>query len=229
MSSTNRGSEYKKNAAYYTPYDLALAIVARLPGEVLLRSPESVLSDPYILEPHVGGGAFVQALKDCGVAPQQIEVMDINPDAPGLEMCRPSGISSVGDFLRVEPRRRPYVVIGNPPFSRPETDPTGIPTGRMGKKSPIMEGCAELHVRRALRVTTRHVLFLLRLAFLESQERILFWKGYPPRKVWALSQRPSFTGGKTDSCAYGLFWWDKQWSLSKEPTQLGWMNWKSRM
>lgn len=47
--------------------------------------------------------------------------------------------------------------------------------------------------------------FLLRLGFLESQERAWFLKTFMP-DVYVLSRRPSFTGdGGTDSSAYAWF------------------------
>ncbi len=80
----------------------------------------------------------------------------------------------------------PDWIVGNPPYA-----------------------VAEEHVRKAIGVAPR-VAFLLRLAFLESLERIPFWKEHPCRTVWVLSKRPSFTGGgSTDSCPYGFFFWDR--------------------
>jgi hypothetical protein len=37
----------------------------------------------------------------------------------------------------------------------------------------------------------------------------------------ALAERPSFTGGGTDSAAYGWFWFDREW---KQPAEVipGW-------
>ena len=135
-----------------------------------------------VLEPHCGGGSFVRALlrRTCSVS-----ALDIDPTASGLRA--PSVSVYDCDFLAWghDPLNLPLWIVGNPPF-----------------------GDAELHVRHALGLTRRHVAFLLRLAFLESSERVAFWAEHPCRLVWVLSQRPSFTGGQTDSCAYGFFWWD---------------------
>ena len=49
--------------------------------------------------------------------------------------------------------------------------------------------------------------FLLRLAFLESKERNTFLRGRMPDEIYVLPRRPSFVGGKTDSCAYAWFVW----------------------
>lgn len=55
-----------------------------------------------------------------------------------------------------------------------------------------------------------HVLFLLRLAFLEGQDRArTFWRKYPPKAIAIASKRPSFTGdGRTDAIAYMICLWE---------------------
>ncbi len=152
-------------------------------------------SNDTVLEPSAGGGAFVVAAGRI-VDPQLVSAIDIDPGAPGLDLA---GTGEFGDFL-AGPAGDPCTpdwIIGNPPY-----------------------GDAEAHVRRALEVTGRHVAFLLRLAFLESQARAELWRRCPPRKVWVLQRRPSFNGQGTDSCAYGWFWWD----LSHDgPTTLDWV------
>lgn len=106
-------------------------------------------------------------------------------------------------FLRDLPAiERPGWIVGNPPYRD-----------------------AEAHIRRALDVTGQHVAFLLRLAILESAKRRPLWEDHPPRRVWVLSSRPSFTGGGTDSAAYGWFWWDRRW---REEATLGWIDWRVR-
>lgn len=92
---------------------------------------------------------------------------------------------------------RPDWIVGNPPY-----------TG------------AEDHVKMALSVARVGVAFLLRLAFLEGQGRVGFWREHPPAEVYVLSQRPSFTGGRTDSAAYGWFVWHRD--RIGAPT-LGWI------
>ena len=55
-----------------------------------------------------------------------------------------------------------------------------------------------------------YVIFLLRLNFLESQKRLGFFTKYPPKFIYVHSKRISFTeDGKTDSCAYAHFVWQK--------------------
>jgi hypothetical protein len=129
------------------------------------------------LEPHVGAGAFAHALLRRGAV---VWAQDIDPAAPYI--AEHGG--HVGDFLTEQhpgyPDQHAWIV-GNPPF-------TGF----------------ERHVDRALELAPR-VAFLLRLAAMETAGRISCWKRWPLARVWALAERPSFTGGKTDNCAYGLF------------------------
>ncbi|MEL6348943.1 MAG: hypothetical protein AAFV53_37915, partial [Myxococcota bacterium] len=46
--------------------------------------------------------------------------------------------------------------------------------------------------------------------FVESKRRIPFWAEHPARHIWMLAERPSFTGGGTDSAAYAAIWWDRE-------------------
>lgn len=180
MSSTNRGAERTPNDAYYTPDMLATALIK------VLRIPWGAT----ICEPHAGGGAFMRALTTLGHG--TVWAMDIDPAAPALRI--PSGFEqeepgyrTCGDFLTTQPRwgdGEPVVldwIVGNPPFKD-----------------------FEKHVDRALELAP-NVAFLLRLAAMESASRAALWRRWPLQKVWVLAERPSFTGGGTDSAAYGLF------------------------
>lgn len=211
MSATGRGGEPIALDAYYTPDDVAARCVAALPTEATWRV--------RALEPSVGGGAFVRALRALDPGPRTLRVIDINPDAPGL---RSSPAWAVSDFLAWPPThearqstrrhdgdvgdgldldvRPPYdLIVGNPPYSH-----------------------AEAHIRHALSLVDRggYVAFLLRLAMLESVRRRPLWAETPLRSVHVLSARPSFTGGGTDSAAYGWFVWQRGYVGA--PT-LGWL------
>ena len=120
---------------------------------------------------------------------------DIDPSAPGLELATEFRI---GDFLTCS--WQADWIVGNPPF----TD-------------------FEKHLDRALTLAP-NVAFLLRLAAMESTKRIEPWMRWPLRKVWVLAERPSFTGGKTDSCAYGWFWFERGFAGPAEVVP-GW-SWK---
>ncbi len=166
--------------AYYTPDVLARQLVGLLP----------IQSGDTALEPSAGGGAFVRALTHAGAL---VTACDANPNAAGL---RQAAHSVVGDFIHtgqatlqpVEQTHAPRWVVGNPPYKD-----------------------AQRHVEHALDVSGRHVAMLLRLGFLAGQKRGReLWELWPPRCVWVLSKRPSFTGGGTDSTDYGWIWWDKR-------------------
>lgn len=95
---------------------------------------------------------------------------------------------------------RPHWIVGNPPFNE-----------------------AEDHVRIALSTARVGVGMLLRLAFLEGARRRAFWATWPAAEVHVFTSRPSFTGGATDSCAYGWFVWRH---AHKGPTTLYHLEWK---
>ena len=81
------------------------------------------------------------------------------------------------------------LIIGNPPYS-----------------------LAEEFIRHSYSMLSENgiILFLLRLAFLEGQDRGRnFWKDINLKKLWVCSRRPSFTGNKkTDDNAYGIYLWE---------------------
>lgn len=51
--------------------------------------------------------------------------------------------------------------------------------------------------------------YLLRLNFLGSQDRKLFWSRNSPTHLYVLSRRPSFAGKGTDATEYAWFCWDR--------------------
>lgn len=174
--------------AYYTGDRLATVLVDAIP----------LASLGTVLEPSAGGGSFLRALlASPKVDPGFVHALDLVRSAEGLQLV-PEHRRTVGDFLTETPMIKepplvmplePDTVIGNPPYNQ-----------------------AEAHARRALELSNRHVFLLLRLAFLSSQGRRAFWKEFPARRVWVLSERPSFTpDGKTDRYDYAWFWWDKAW------------------
>ena len=157
--------------AYYTPELLAERLVSVLPIKVY----------EIAWEPHVGGGAFAQALLR---RTPHVRVTDLDPKAPGLALVA-SNAAEVADFLDVE--HRVDWIVGNPPF-------TGF----------------ENHVTHALECAD-NVAFLLRLGALAAQKRIDLWERWPLRQLWVLAERPSFTGGSTDNSDYGWFWFQRGW------------------
>jgi hypothetical protein len=147
-----------------------------------------------VLEPHAGGGAFVRALLPVA---HRVLACDVDPEAEGLRLAHSAHRA---DFLALSSSPWARWTVGNPPF----------------------RGFEE-HVEHGLKVS-RHVAYLLRLAVMESAGRVPMWQRWPLRKVWVLAERPSFTGGSTDSAAYGFFWWDRAYSGPAEVVP-GW-SWK---
>lgn len=154
-----------------------------------------------VFEPSAGGGAFVRALHPV----RHVAGCDLDPAAEGLRLLGPRAVSA--DFLSLSPERCGVLlsgpvlwVIGNPPYRD-----------------------AEAHVRHALRVSDRHVAFLLRASFLGSQKRVRgLWRETSLRKVWHIAPRPSFTGdGRTDGAEYALFWWDR---AHNKPATIDWID-----
>jgi hypothetical protein len=126
----------------------------------------------------------------------------------------------IGDLARYTHPPMIDLVIGNPPYK-----------------------LAEQFVRRSLDLLlpSGYLVFLLRLGFLEGQDRNftaeekaeLVKKGkrfksmetgllraHPPQAVGVYVQRPSFIGGGTDMTAYAAFVWQKGWSGT---TTLHWL------
>jgi hypothetical protein len=95
------------------------------------------------------------------------------------------------DFLTEAPDNPSVVaVITNPPYCLAE---------EFIRKSRELYQNAEL-------------VFLLRLAFLASEKRLQLWRDIGTPDVYVLPNRPSFTGGGTDSADYAWFHWPKAWT-----------------
>lgn len=154
------------------------------------------LQPDTVLEPSAGGGAFVRAIRRQWPAAfvTANDIQETNIPESDVDTCF--------DFVKLGTAGQD-LIVGNPPFKH-----------------------AEPHVRHALslRKPGGTVAFLLRLAFAESKGRVPFWEEFRPARVYVLSERPSFTGGGTDSAAYGFFVWQEGWS---GPTEMNWIHsWK---
>ena len=69
------------------------------------------------------------------------------------------------------------------------------------------------------------LIFLLRLALLETQGRRLFWAAHPPARVAVCVPRPSFTAdGHTDATAYAIYQWIRG---TAGPPRLEWLRWSA--
>ena len=96
-------------------------------------------------------------------------------------------LSEGKDYLKGEWENNPQCIITNPPFSL--------------AKEFLSKSLEEADV----------VIYLLRLAFLETKGRMEFNKANPPDHLVVLSSRPSFSeDGHTDPTAYAWFIYDKK-------------------
>ena len=186
MSATNRGGKRDKLDRYYTPDDFARACVARM------TIPEGA----EVLEPSVGGGAFVRAVLAATKGTADVTGVDMDAYADGFTLCDEITIGDFLDYADLLANPGFDVVIGNPPYY-----------------------CADLHVRAALKCAPR-VGFLLRINFLEGQKRAQLWQDTPLAAVHVFSRRPSFTGGGSDATGYAFFVWDKS---HEGPASIHWV------
>lgn len=180
--------------AYFTPPALAGVCLSWLVRDGFYRAGT-------VLEPSCGMGAFVAAARTVA-GNADIDALDINPEH--RSDAYNAGATRFRDcnFLSFDGPETFDLIVGNPPFS---------------------DALAHVEKALSLRSPWGSVAFLLRLAFLETQERRPFWKQNPASKVYVFSQRPSFTGGGTDSAAYGLFVWQRGWT---RPTELEVVSWR---
>lgn len=150
-----------------------------------------------VLDPGAGTGVWGQAVNEFYPL-AEITGVEIRHDAPAPAAYQ---YWCHDDFRLWRNFNNVDLVIGNPPYKY-----------------------AEQFVRLGMRMLNADgiMCFLLRLAFLEGQDRGAdLWRRLPPYQVAVCSNRPSFTGdGKTDATAYAIFYWRKGWSGE---TRLTWL------
>lgn len=138
---------------------------------------------PYVLDPGAGTGVFGDAVR-AAYPEAVIAGTDLRPlPRPVSYDYWQTGV----DFLKMRPAPVFDLVVGNPPYK-----------------------FAEQFVRLSMASLREggRLVFLLRLAFLESERRLKLWRDYPLKEVWVFPKRPSFTGnGKSDATAYAAFVW----------------------
>lgn len=119
-----------------------------------------------ILEPMAGEGAIVRVLRHHWPA-SEIFAIELHPQR--AITCRSAGANRIvcRDFLSMRDPGRFDLTLTNPAFSLAQ---------------PTIERCLEI---------SREVVMLLRLSFLESKERVDFWRQHPA-DVFVLPKRPSF-------------------------------------
>lgn len=140
------------------------------PDELAERIVSSVplISDISILEPSAGSGAFVRA---CRANWPLARVSQVEPGPHHFDPEVDGYRATLEEFAARLPDARFDLIIGNPPFS-----------------------LAKEHIRLCLSMLapSGRLVFLLRLAFLETKKRAKFWRECPPAKVTVLRERPSF-------------------------------------
>lgn len=177
--------------AYWTPLALARRCVE------LVVDP---LHPPYTaVEPSVGGGAWVTALRAHCASGVHVRAHDVEPTAPGLALADET---VVGDYLtsRIAPAG---LVIGNPPYS----------------------GDIHSWVDRGLQ-DAPVVAYLLRSSILGSVGRRPWFEDHPPHSVYVLSPRPRWEGPgalpQTDTADPILVVWTR---YPQGSTALYWAGW----
>ena len=95
--------------AYYTPHQLAAALVRRLP----------FLPGQRVLEPSAGGGAFVDALVG---HPERLSVtaLDVNPRAPAVRLRADALVDALPGVDFLDHQAPTDWIVGNPPYDAAE-------------------------------------------------------------------------------------------------------------
>lgn len=160
---------------FYTPDKLALAVVHRVANR-LSEPPKTVL------EPSVGGGSFVRAVRK--VWPEAtVTGFDMDPMARGLALC---DHAVVGDFEFAEAEQHD-LLVGNPPF-----------------------GNIREHLPRAISLGAAVALIMpwSLLGGVETWEQMWVEVG-KPHEVWPVMGRP-WQKNIRETAAY--FWRPELWS-----------------
>jgi len=148
-----------------------------------------------IIEPCCGDVApFAAAGKEFGLVPYGFDIRDVKPEVWEL------GGKGMGEF-----RRADFEVLMHGPF----TEKVSFGFDVVATNPPFSLG--EFVVRRSLEMLKPQgcAVFLVKMAFLSTQERSKLFVARPPAEVWILRARPSFTGdGNTDVAQeYAFVFW----------------------
>lgn len=140
------------------------------------------------LEPAAGDGAIIRAVRRLDVRWTMWELRE--HEHPRLSKAAPGAAITIGDFIDAARRgafedQRFAVAITNPPF-------------RLAQD--FIDACL---------TCSDTVVMLLRLNYLASKSRWNFMSANTP-DVYVLPNRPSFTGGGTDSIEYAWFVWGRE-------------------
>jgi hypothetical protein len=197
VSAAGRGGPRHDHDFYPTPAGLAAAALAHV------DITGSIGHSLTIVDPGAGLGEWGAAARhqwpDARII--GVDIAQRDPAGPCYDAWH------VADYLTwarsVPDEDRPDVIMGNPPYN-----------------------LAEDFIRASLSLIAPggRVVFLLRLAFLESQKRAALWRDHKPARVSVLTARPSFTGdGRSDAAAYAVFLWT---CPAPHVTALDWLHWQ---
>ena len=194
------GGERRANDFYETPLAFAATVMYNIPCH-----PGVVKT---ALDPGMGNGVWGRALRPWNY---DAELTGVELAPPGKqcgwvhEMTKPGMYDNIfiADFLDWETDKKFDLIMGNPPFK--------LVHEFVDKSLGLLEKNGQL-------------VFLMRLAMLESQKRYKTWWTHSPiKKVFVSPRRISFTGdGKSDDTAYAVFVWQEGWDA--KPI-LDWMWW----
>ena len=166
------------------------------------------LQDGWILEPCAGNGVICQSIREHDGWDGSIYAVEIrDEEQTALQNCCDEVLikdfitTSLEDFTHPMPCA-PGTIITNPPFS-------------IAKQ--IIEHCFEFADEHT------EIIMLLRLGWLETQDRYSFWRKHPNVSLITLRDRPKFIGNGTDFAAYGWFIWSnrQQFIMPCVATQTG--------
>ena len=187
MSSTNRKNNKREKSDYYvTPIDCIKLFLY----EWIKDEDIGITKNTRFLDCSAGGDSK-HGMSYADVITEEFGTspmtIDIRPD---------SKAEIIADYLTYNiPNPKPDIIISNPPFF-----------------------LAQEFITKALAdvVPDGYVIMLLRLNFLESKARKLFFTDNMPERIYVHHKRMSFTDdNKTDSIAYAHFVWHKGQKLSK--------------
>ena len=175
-------NERRADDAYYTPRPLAFAACRQL---VALG-----INPPTIIEPNVGGGAFVDAalqswpganIHGCDIRAEAIEYL--KPRATvAVRFEQRDWLDAEWDFVRAD------LILGNPPFH--------------DAQQQIETSLRRLNPRG-------HLAYVLRVSMLGAKERVAMWSKPGLRWCSVIAPRPSFTKGGNDTADVALFVWEQ--------------------
>ncbi len=157
----------------------------------------NVYTADYVLDPGAGDGVWGKAFRCFN---KTADLQGVEKRITSFPFSDYNGWWVDEDYLKAKMSNRYDLIFGNPPYSIAEEF--------------IRKGLSELE-------QGGYLIFLLRLAFLESKKRHFgLFTEFPPKEVSVLSRRPSFYGdGKTNATAYALFIWQEGY---KKESKLTW-------